>query len=206
MDLSNGIKLANHDFIWINESEVNISEHNISILAPAKTDFFNSPVQENGLFPRAISNAPILLTELEGDFTFRVKVKPVFRDFADAAAVMIYENENIWAKFAYEKSDMPGGFPAIVSVVTNRISDDANALSLNQESVYLQVARVGDTFAFHYSTDNETYVMARLFTLPVGKSFWVGLESQAPVGEAKNHEFSELEITNNSIENLRRGR
>ena len=205
MDLSENIKLSGHDFIWINKSEVNKSGDTISILATAESDFFNSPVQENGMFPRPIANASILLTEFEGDFIFKVKVKPVFKTFADAAAVMIYENENVWAKFAYEKSDMPGELPAIVTVVTNRISDDANAITLDQEFVHLQVSRVGDTFAFHYSLDNETYVMARLFTLPVGKSVWVGLEAQAPLGEAKYHEFSELEISSRSIENIRKG-
>ncbi len=206
MSNQSNITLGNHEFIWINETEANISDGTISILANEKTDFFNSPVQENGMFPKPLANATILYTELTGDFVFRVKVKPTFEIFADAAAIMIYENENIWAKFAYEKSDMPGELPAIVTVVTNRISDDSNSITSEQESVYLQAARVDDTIAFHYSMDGETYYMARLFTIPIGKTVKVGLESQAPLGDAKYHEFSELEITDNRIDNLRLGR
>ncbi len=93
MSNQSNITLGNHEFIWINETEANISDGTISILANEKTDFFNSPVQENGMFPKPLANATILYTELTGDFVFRVKVKPTFEIFADAAAIMIYELE-----------------------------------------------------------------------------------------------------------------
>ncbi|MBP3352493.1 MAG: DUF1349 domain-containing protein [Lachnospiraceae bacterium] len=39
-------------------------------------------------------------TELTGDFVFKTKVALEFKNFYDAAALLVYENENVWAKAA----------------------------------------------------------------------------------------------------------
>lgn len=193
-------------FKWINESRAEYGDGVLKVYAPAQTDYFNSPVKENGAFPEAVSSASLFYTELTGDFVFKTKVELEFKNLYDAAALLIYENENVWAKLALENSDLPCKKPAVVSVVTNRISDDCNGPVMDKNSVWLQIARVDDCFAFHYSVDGQEYQMVRVFTLPVGKTVKVGFEAQAPMGEGGDRFYSEISIENKRVGNIREGR
>jgi len=193
------------DFKWVNESKAEYKDGVLTVYAPSQTDYFNSPVKENGAFPEPVANASLYYTELTGDFVFKTKVQLEFKNFYDAAALLVYENENVWAKLALENSDLPCRKPAVVSVVTNRISDDCNGPVMEGNSVWFQVSRVDDCFAFHYSVDGKEYQMVRVFTLPVGKTVKVGFEAQAPMGEGGNRYYSEISIENKRVENVRAG-
>lgn len=193
------------EFKWINESCAEYKDGVLCIDAPDRTDYFNSPVKENGAFPEPVANAPLLYTEMTGDFVLRTKVELNFKSLYDACALLVYENENVWAKLALENSDLPCRKPAVVSVVTNRISDDCNGPVMDTNSVWFQVSRVDDCFGFHYSTDGKEYQMVRVFTLPVGKSVKVGFEAQAPAGEGGKRYFKEICIENKRIQNIRAG-
>lgn len=193
------------NFKWINESSAEYKNGMLTVYAPANTDYFNSPVKENGFFPNPVANASLYYTELTGDFVFKTKVALEFKDFYDAAALLVYENENVWAKLALENSDLPCRKPAVVSVVTNRISDDCNGPVMDGNTVWFQISRVDDCFAFHYSVDGEEYNMVRVFTLPVGQTVKVGFEAQAPMSEGGNRYYSEISIENKRVENIRAG-
>lgn len=193
------------NFKWINETSASYADGVLKIYAPDNSDYFNSPMKEGGALPAPVSNATLYYTELTGDFVFRAKVSLNFKNTFDASALLIYENENIWAKLALENSDLPCRKPAVVSVVTRRISDDCNGPVMDGNSVWLQIARVDDCFAFHYSTDGKEYNMVRLFTFPVGKTVKVGFEAQAPMGEGGNRLFEDIVIENKTLNNLRAG-
>lgn len=193
------------NFKWVNESSAEYKNGVLTVYAPAQTDYFNSPVKENGFFPNPVANASLYYTELTGDFVFKTKVALEFKNFYDAAALLVYENENVWAKLALENSDLPCRKPAVVSVVTNRISDDCNGPVMDGNSVWFQISRVDDCFAFHYSVDGVEYNMVRVFTLPVGQTVKVGFEAQAPMGEGGNRYYSEISIQNKRVENIRAG-
>ncbi len=193
------------NFKWVNESSAEYKDGVLTVYAPAQTDYFNSPVKENGFFPNPVANASLYYTELTGDFVFKTKVELEFKNFYDAAALLVYENENVWAKLALENSDLPCRKPAVVSVVTNRISDDCNGPVMDGNSVWFQISRVDDCFAFHYSVDGVEYNMVRVFTLPVGQTVKVGFEAQAPMGEGGNRYYSEISIQNKRVENIRAG-
>lgn len=193
------------NFKWVNESSAEYKNGVLTVYASAQTDYFNSPVKENGFFPNPVANASLYYTELTGDFVFKTKVELEFKNFYDAAALLVYENENVWAKLALENSDLPCRKPAVVSVVTNRISDDCNGPVMDGNSVWFQISRVDDCFAFHYSVDGLEYNMVRVFTLPVGQTVKVGFEAQAPMGEGGNRYYSEISIENKRVENIRAG-
>ena len=193
------------NFKWINESRAEYKDGVLKVYAPANTDYFNSPVKENGFFPNPVANASLYYTELTGDFVFKTKVALEFKNFYDAAALLVYENENVWAKLALENSDLPCRKPAVVSVVTNRISDDCNGPVMDGNRVWFQISRVDDCFAFHYSVDGVEYNMVRVFTLPVGQTVKVGFEAQAPMGEGGDRYYSEISIENRRVENVRAG-
>jgi len=194
----------NYDsFKWINKSEHTIDGDKITIQAPTITDYFNSPVPENGKFNEPVVNAPFFYTEIEGDFVIKVKVKPNFESNFDAACIMVIQDDYTWIKAAFEKTDFATA--AVVSVVTDKISDDANGCNINGDSVWLQVARVGENFAIHYSLDGETYEMVRVFYLKTDKVLKVGIEAQSPTGKGGPREFSGLSIERKTIKNLRAG-
>ncbi len=194
-----------NEFQWVNESSAEYKDGVLTVYAPEKTDFFNSPVKENGAFPEPVATASLLYKELTGDFVFRTKVELEFKNLYDAAALLVYENENVWAKLAFENSDLPCRKPAVVSVVTNCISDDCNGPVVEVNSVWFQVSRVDDCFAFHYSLDGTEYQMVRVFTLPVGKTVKVGFEAQAPMGEGGYRTYRDISIKNERVKNIRAG-
>jgi len=191
------------DWKWLNESQMIDAGNELVIYAPEKTDWFNNPVPENGKLSAPVANAPFLYTEVEGDFVFRAKVRPNFQSVYDACALMVIQDEKMWAKAAFEKSDF--GTTAAVCVVTNGVSDDANGCNIDQDEVWLQIVRVGDVFCTHYSLDGETFYMVRLFHLPVEKTVKVGIEAQSPVGAGGLRFYSDISIEKKTVENLRAG-
>ena len=191
------------NFKWLNESKITIGGDKITIDAPGKTDFFNNPVPENGEFKAPQKNAPFFYTDVTGDFVARVKVKPNFTSVYDACCIMVIHNEKTWLKAAFEKSDFDT--TAVVSVVTNGVSDDANGCNISQDHVWLQVVRAGNNLAVHYSLDGVKFDMVRLCMLPMDSTVKVGLEAQCPMGEGGIREFESFSIENRSVKNLRAG-
>ncbi len=188
---------------WLNESQIIHEGVEVVIHAPAKTDWFNNPVPENGVLSAPVANAPFFYTDVTGDFVFRAKVRPNFKTVYDACALMVIQDEKLWTKAAFEKSDF--GTTAAVCVVTNGVSDDANGCNIEQDEVWLQIVRVGDVFCTHYSLDGETFYMVRLFHLPVEKTVKVGIEAQSPAGEGGLRFYSEISLENRTVKNLRAG-
>jgi len=188
---------------WLNKSVITEANGELTIAAPAKTDWFNNPVPDNGTLSDPVANAPFYYTEVKGDFVFRAKVRPNHRYTYDACALMVIRDEKMWAKAAFEKTDF--GTKAAVCVVTNQVSDDANGCNIDQDEIWLQIVRVGDVFCVHYSPDGERFYMVRLFTLPVGEEVKVGIEAQSPAGEGGLRCFSNISLEQRTVRNLRTG-
>lgn len=188
---------------WLNESQIIHEGGEVVIHAPARTDWFNNPVPVDGVLSAPVANAPFFYTEVTGDFVFRAKVRPNFKSVYDACALMVIQDEKLWTKAAFEKSDF--GTTAAVCVVTNGVSDDANGCNIAQDEAWLQIVRVGDVFCTHYSLDGEKFDMVRLFHLPVEKTVKVGIEAQSPAGEGGLRFYSEISLENRTVKNLRAG-
>lgn len=193
-------------FNWLNESEVTIEGDRIEILAPAKTDFFCGSADEceEGILPESLCNAPYYYAEVEGDFVLKVKVSHDFKETYDSASVMVMKDLSCWAKCCFELTDF--GTHATVSVVTKGDSDDANGCNLEGNTAWLQVCRVGNNFAFHYSLDGMNFYMMRYFHLPVASTVKVGLLAQAPTGEGGKRVYEHLSIEKRTVENIRVGK
>lgn len=193
-------------FKWINEGIIRQTDNHIEIDAPAQSDFFcnNGAVSEEGITPETLCNAPFYYTEVDGDFVMRVKVAHDFKDTYDSASIMIMIDMQNWAKACFEKTDF--GTHAAVSVVTrNGESDDANGCNIDSNSVWLQITRVGNSFAFHFSEDGVTYYMMRFFNLSAGKTIKIGLLAQAPQGNGGIRTYENLTIEKKTVKNIRFG-
>ncbi len=194
------------DFQWINESTVVQTKERLEIVATPNSDFFcnNGSISEEGISPESLCNAPFYYTEIAGDFVMRVKVSHDFRDTYDSSSIMVMVNFQNWAKACFEKTDF--GTHAVVSVVTKSgESDDANGCNIDGNSVWLQVCRVQNSFAFHYSVDGSHYYMMRFFNLPVAEKIKLGFLAQAPMGDGGVRVYESIVIENRTVKNIRFG-
>ena len=92
-------------------------------------------------------------------------------DFAeplDAGALVVRLSDDHWAKLAFELS--PQQRPTVVTVVTQGRSDDAVAMNVDADAVWLKVSRDHGEFAFHASTDGDHWQFIRHFHLGDGDS------------------------------------
>ncbi|AQR94588.1 DUF1349 domain-containing protein [Clostridium saccharoperbutylacetonicum] len=194
------------EFKWLNKSTITKEGKRIEIFAPKESDFFcnNGAVGDEGITPESLSNAPFYYTEVTGDFIMRVKVSHDFKDMYDSSSIMIMQDMTHWAKACFELTDF--NTHAVVSVVTKDQSDDANGCNVEGNSVWLQVCRVGQSFAFHYSIDGDNYYMMRFFNLPAEKTLKVGLLAQAPTGSGGIRIYEDLTIEKKKVKNIRTGK
>ena len=186
------------DFKWDFESEIEIGENTLKIKAYPCSDYFVDPADG-----KMSLNAPYYHIETTKDFILRAKVSGSFKSVYDACALMVMSSENCWAKICFELTDL--GTNAVVSVVTNSVSDDANGVDIQGNSVYLQIAKKGKLFALHYSLDGNVYKMVRYFTLPVKESFKLGFAAQSPLGEGGDRLFEDIQLIYESSKDLRNG-
>ncbi len=192
-------------FKWMNESSIAFRNEMLIMHATEKSDFFcnHTPTAEVGITPENLTNAPFFYTEVTGDFVMKVKVSHEFKDTYDSASVMVMKDLQVWAKACFELTDFDTN--AVVSVVTNGVSDDANGCNIDAKEVWLQIARLGNSFAFHYSLDGQKFDMMRFFSLPVEETVKVGLLAQAPLGQGGERVYEHFSLELKSVKNIRMG-
>lgn len=195
-----GVKM---EWKWLNESTITSGCNEYAIYARGHTDWFRDPIIKDGMLSIPVANAPFYYREITGDFVFRAKVRPNFKYIYDACALMVIEDDVTWCKAAFEKSDF--GTTAVVCVVTDGVSDDANGCDICQDYVWLEIARVENVFCVLYSLDGTDFHMVRLFTLNVPETVKVGLEAQSPAGEGGIRYFEEVSLEHRTVGNLRAG-
>lgn len=193
------------NFKWLNPGRARFDGGRLVIDAPALSDFFcnNGAIAQDGITPETLCNAPYYYTEVTGDFVVSVKVSHAFKDTYDSATLMVMKDLDVWAKSCFEKTDF--GTHAVVSVVTNHTSDDANGCNIDGDSVWLKAARVDNCFSFHYCADGEKFYMTRFFTLPVDAVVKVGLVAQAPQGNGGPRYFEGFTLEHRTVKNIRFG-
>lgn len=184
---------------WDNESSVDISPEKLVFSVPPHADCFVDPAEG-----KVSVNAPFYYEEITGDFVIRAKVTHDFTTTFDACALMYMADNTHWGKQAFEFTDF--GTHAVVSVVTNGRSDDANGVNIVGKSVWLQLARKGDLFAMHYSEDGVNWRLNRFYYLPTPACVKVGFTAQSPAGEGGAFQFEEFLLASTTLANIRDGK
>lgn len=198
--LSDLIKDNSADLKWFNEAiSFSIEDNSLTVIAEKGTDFFNNP--EDGSIT---STAPFFYKQVSGDFVAKALVRPDFSSMWNAVAIMVHIDDNHWIKFAFENSDATG--QSIVSVVTKKVSDDANgAVLTRQDQVWLKLIRKDNVYSMHWSLDDVNYKMARLSAMPSADSVKIGIEAQCPVGESATHQIHYFGLEKTTVRDLRKG-
>jgi uncharacterized protein len=168
------------------------------LTAPGRTDRFVDPSSEV-----VQANSPAWLTPVSSPATLQARVAVDFADTFDAGVLMVHHTRDLWAKLCFERS--PDGRPMIVSVVTRGLSDDANAFTVEAESVWLRVSIMPTAYAFHASTDGRWWEMIRFFALGSRGRRRVGLSTQSPVGDSCTATFSEIALRPGVVDDIRSG-
>ncbi|WP_239063657.1 DUF1349 domain-containing protein [Bacteroides sp. 51] len=163
-----------------------VEGNTIQLSAVGKTNLYNNP---NGS-PK-VTNAPMILFEPEGDFTLSAKVSGNLQAIYDVAALVVYQDENTWAKFCYENSVKKQ--PTIVSVVTRTYSDDCNSV-LTGGYAYMSIVKKGNQYTFNYSIDGREWDMIRSFNLATTGKIKVGFAAHGSRGDGFTGLFSEIKF------------
>ncbi|RPE78362.1 MULTISPECIES: DUF1349 domain-containing protein [unclassified Frondihabitans] len=142
----------------------------------------------------------------DGDFivSARVVVEGERSTF-DAGAIALWRDRDHWAKVCNELS--PRGESMVVSVVTDRYSDDCNSAVFDESGVFLRAARIGSSVAFHSSDDGERWDFVRVFRFaPAAEPLSIGFLAQAPLGDGCWASFSDIVYAETTLTDLRDGR
>lgn len=177
-------------------ADLSINDGTVTATAPARTNAFISPEGNREEF-----TAPVLWLEAEGDFAFSARVAVDLRQTYDAAGLFVVADERRWIKGVVELTDL--GHPAIVSVVTDGVSDDANGERWSEPAVWLQVVRKGRLWCLHFSDDGEAWRMTRYAGLDWPERVRVGLTVQSPLGEGCRARFDALRFGPNPYRDVR---
>ena len=181
--------------VYNNPVDYSISKTELTISAKAKTNLFNNPAGTS-----KVNNAAMALFEPKGDFTLTAKVTGELKAVYDVAALLVYQDENLWAKFCYENSVKKQ--PTIVSVVTRDYSDDCNSV-LAGEYAYMSVVRKGNEFSFFYSADNKNWNMIRNFNLNITGQIKLGFAAHGSRGDGFTAIFSEIRYKDEALSDMR---
>lgn len=169
------------------------------IRASERTDWFYPP---DGTLKS--DNAPVaLFTPNADDVTLSARVQVNFQSTYDAGVLHIHRGKDLWGKLCFEYS--PQGEPMVVSVVTRGVSDDCNSVPIAGYQVFLRIARVGNTFAFHYSLDGSYWHFVRYFALGTFETVHVGFSAQSPTGQGCEARLSQIEYKEVKLTDLRNG-
>jgi regulation of enolase protein 1 (concanavalin A-like superfamily) len=173
------------------------SEGQLTITAPAKTDWFIDP---RGAVN--ISNAPVLMFLAKSSCILCAQVLVDHVATYDAGVLMVYESPLAWAKLCLELS--PQGQPTVVSVVTKGVSDDCNAFPV-KGPMYFRIAKLEKAYAFHVSADGDRWDLIRYFTLEGNQNSQLGFLAQSPTGNGSTASFRQIHFEERLLADIRSG-
>lgn len=177
----------------------------LTAAAAPHTDIFIDPGGATTPNAESMLNAATLLgIPPRGDFQLSARVTVDFAATFDAGVLLLWIDERHWAKLCFEFS--PAGEPMIVSVVNRDVSDDANAFVVPGRSVWLRVSRIDRAYAYHASTDGQSWRLIRFFRIGAASGGdEVGFEAQSPTGDGCTVRFEDIRFLSERLGDLRDG-
>lgn len=175
-----------------------VKDSMLVLCSRGKTNLYNSPSNKNYK-----QDAAMLLFHPDSSFILRAKVKANLLEKFDVASLVLFQNNNLWAKLCFENSINKEA--TVVSVVTNTYSDDCNSSALTDTFVYLSIVKKGDEISFHYSKDNRNWSLVRYFRQAFDNdSLMIGFAVHAIRENNFSAEFSEIYYSGKALVNMRK--
>ncbi len=170
----------------------------LTLTAGARTDWFIDPAGAANL-----SSAPALLMPISQPGMLKAHITVEAASTFDAGVLVVFHADQVWAKLCLERS--PQGQLMVVSVVTKGVSDDCNSLPITGSSIFYRIARLENSYAFHYSVDGALWHMVRHFTLGDLSGAQIGLLAQSPTGDGCRVHFQQIAYLHGKLADLRSG-
>ncbi|MCP9333758.1 DUF1349 domain-containing protein [Lentilactobacillus hilgardii] len=177
------------NYNWLNKpGKFNEDEQSLIIKTQKGTDMW-----QRTHYGFSKNNAPMYLTKSsQKDFIYEVKTVFNSQYLYDQCGIMIYLNENNWAKFSSEYEN--DKFQRLGGVVTkDGYSDWATQdIKSSINTIYYRVTRETNDFIVEYSFDNIDFHQMRIFNLAYGNIFNeinVGLYACSPQGNGFEAKF-----------------
>ncbi len=186
-------------FTAYNGAEYREADGRILIRARPRSDMVVDP--QTGA---VTSNACYLAREVEGDFTFSARVSHAFLSTYDACCLIAYADDRLWSKACFECTEE--GEHAVVTVMTNGLSDDANSVRIAGDAVWLRMCRKGNVISVQYSEDGADWFFVRILSIPLPEKVRLGILAQSPLGDGGEFAFRDISIEAGAPGNMRFGR
>jgi uncharacterized protein len=180
------VRAIPHPYILLEEPKEFkvLSDQAIVLTAGKETDLHNPA---DGSYFR--HNAPKFLFTPDPNFEFSARIKPIFESIYDGGALLIYSDEENWAKVLLEYINNK---PILgISVIRDKITDDAYFIPQGKE-VYLRVTKKGRVFNFFTSADGKEWTVIREFVYPKPQNLKIGFYAQSPAGNGCQVEFLDI--------------
>ncbi len=146
-------------FSWLNPpKDLSLAPDCLEFATSPDTDFWQ---RTHYGFRRNTGHA--FLTAIPGDFSFSAQTKFLYENLFDQSGLLLYIDEDNWAKASLEFSEGVSG--QLGSVVTNSGWSDWASTPMNpiMNRIFYRVSRRGADFMFECSLDGEEYHQMRVF-------------------------------------------
>jgi regulation of enolase protein 1 (concanavalin A-like superfamily) len=177
---------------WLNPpEEFTLSPDLISFIVKPKSDFWQ--VTHYG-FSRTDGNC--LVKEIPHNTCFKVKVAMSYKAEFDQAGVIVYYDDENFAKMSVE--NQLSSKNKLGSVVTkNKSSDWATQNSENLNEIWYKISKRDNTYLFEYSINGLDYIQIRVFDIKSEKTPLIGVYGASPLGNGFQAEFTTFEFSEN---------
>jgi hypothetical protein len=177
---------------WINEPQLHIVEKDrITFQVLPKTDFWQ--ITHYG-FSRTDGNC--LVADIDEDICFSVKVKMNYMSEFDQCGIIVYLNDDNFAKLCVENQLKTKNKLGSV-VCKSKRSDWATQPFGDMDSIYFRVSKRGVNYLFESSLDGYNFEQMRLFDIPGSEKAAIGIFGASPLGNGFETEFTNFEFSEN---------
>ncbi len=181
------------------KGHISINGDSIVISAMKGTDLYTDPQGKTHA-----DNTPRLMFRPQGDFIFSAKVSAPLNTAYDGGALLIYADENHWAKLLFER--FKSGRNGISTDVAIGTGDGAYHGTRPGTHQYLKVVRYGNAYIFYSSEDGAQWHFLRHFAFEADGPVKVGFTAQAPIAESLKVEFSDVKYRPETFKDFWQGK
>lgn len=178
-------------FAWMNKPRtITVTADSVEFTTAPDTDFWQ---RTHYGFRRTSGHA--FLTRLWDDFTFSAQADYVYETLFDQCGLLLWIDEDNWAKVSLENGAEGGTGGWLGSVVTNGGYSDWASTPLDPitNRLWFRVSRRGSDFRFDSSTDGDDFAQMRIFHMHGDLSHaQVGVYACSPQDSSFSVRFNEL--------------
>lgn len=177
---------------WINKPiEITKKENELSFTVLPKTDFWQVTHYR---FSRTDGNC--FVKEVENNVMFEVKVRMNYKEDFDQVGVIVYVDEENFAKVCVENQVHKKNKLGSV-VCKDKRSDWATQSVEDLKELYFRVSKRDINYLFEYSVDGISYDQMRLFDIPKSNKVNIGVFGASPLGHGFKAEFFDMKFSDN---------